>query len=214
MAANDLEVMLRAQIQNNLDRQLNASVQAGDIQAARATAKQLQDLALASVKNTGKVPFTDADIRAAIKTKATWFGVDPRRSAKIVEFGKNMEPQSFKSAEEFADAVIKAVDEEFKTAKEPEDEPEDEEPEDEELEKKAAVRKKTDAPSGDTARAMPRRSSGPWAKLSDAPKEVADQIRSATDKFTRNATKEQREKYITTALATAYAADQRAKGRK
>src|SRR4029077_14435340 len=111
-------------------------------------------------------------------------------------------PQSFKSAEEFADELIKAVDDEF-------DPKEEESNDDPEEEPKKVARKKTDAPSGEAARAVPRRSSGPWMRLSDAPKEVADQIKHSADKFTRNATKEQRTKYIETALATAYAADQR-----
>jgi hypothetical protein len=204
---SDVEQMLRTQMQNDLTRQLDSAVQAGDINAARKATQQLAELHLQNVKAT-PVQFTNADIRAALKVKAPWFGVDPRRSARAVEFGKNMEPQSFKSADEFADRLIEAVAEEFEEAEEPD------EIEDEEKEEKKIARKKTDAPSGDTRRAIPRRTSGPWAKLSDAPKEIADTIKSAADKFTRNATKEQREKYIATALGTAYAADQRAKGKK
>lgn len=207
---DDLEVMLRQQIQNNLTNALDSAVQAGDIQAARKATQQLADLHVKNVKPSDAPQFNNADIRNAMKTKASWFGVDPRRSAKAVEFGKNMEPQSFKSASDFADALVKAVEDEFKDGSE---EP-DEEPEDEEEPEKKVARRKTDAPSGDTGRAIPRRSSGPWTKLSDAPKDVADTIRGAAEKFTRNATKEQKEKYISTALGTAYAAEQRAKGRK
>jgi hypothetical protein len=210
MAGADVETMMRNQMHNTLTRQLDSATQAGDIQAARKVAQQLQELALTTVKKNGVVPFNNEDIRDCLATKAPWFGTDPRRSAKAVEFGKNMEPQRFKSAEEFADAVIKAVADEF----EPAEEAEEEDTEDEDVEKKPAVRKKTDAPSSAGARAVPRRSAGPWSKLSDAPKEIADTIKASADKFTRNATKEQREKYISTALGTAYAADQRAKGKK
>jgi hypothetical protein len=124
-----------------------------------------------------------------------------------VEFGKNMEPESFKSADDFAEAVIKAVDEEFKPVPTTEDEPEEREPEEEKT-----ARKKTDAPSADTGRSATRaRSSGPWTKLADAPKDVADIVKSQADKFTRNASKEQREKFISNALSTAYNAAQRNK---
>lgn len=221
--ADDLEVMLRNQVQANLTHALDSAVQAGDIQAARKATQQLQDLALQNLKASGGRLFNNADIRASLKTKAPWFGVDPRRSAMAVEFGKNMEPESFKSADDFADAIVKSVNEEFKRNGKPhekeedpdedldEEEPDEEEPDEEE---KKVTRKKTDAPSGDVRRAVPRRSSGPWVKLSDAPKDIAETIKSAADKFTRNATKEQREKYIATALGTAYAADQRLRGKK
>jgi hypothetical protein len=207
----DIETMLRQQMQQTLTNQLDTATQAGDIAAVRKTAQQIAEFAAASAQPAKKPAFTNDDIKKAIKAKAEWFGTDPRRSAKVVEFGKNMEPESFATADAFADAVIKAVDEEFKTAKAEDEEPvEDEEPKEEE--EKPVARKKTDAPSGDTGRSATRgRSIGPWAKLSDAPKEVADQIRVFADKSTRNATKEAKEKFITTALATAYATAQRKK---
>ena len=214
MADNNLEVMLKNQMQATLTHQLDSAVQAGDIQAARKATQQLQDFALQNrPPNTPK--FNNADIRASLKVKAPWFGVDPRRSAKAVEFGKNMEPESFPSADAFAEAIVKAVKEDFEATEE-QDETEDkteDENEDEEKEEKKVVRKKTDAPSGDVRHTAPRRTNGPWAKLGDAPKEIAQTIKASADKFTRNATKEQREKYIATALGTAYAADQRTKGK-
>jgi hypothetical protein len=206
---DDLEVMLRNQIQNNLTYALDSAVQAGDIQAARKATQQLAELHLKNVKSSNVPQYSNADIRAVMQAKASWFGVDPRRSAKAVEFGKNMEPSAFKSAEAFAEALIKAVNNEFEEG----EEVEEEEVEEEEPEKKV-VRKRTDAPSGEGARAIPRRSSGPWTKLSEAPRDVADTIKAAAEKFTRNATKEQKEKYVATALGTAYAADQRTRGRK
>jgi hypothetical protein len=211
----DIEAMVRNKLHSDLSRSLDSAVQVGDIQAARKATQQLQELALSTVKSTGKVPFSNEDIRSSLKTKAPWFGVDPRRSARAVEFGKNMEPQNFKDADAFADALIEAVADEFDPKEDEGDNEEDDGPEEKETEeKKRVARKKTDAPSGAGARAIPRRSSGPWSKLSDAPKEVADMIKASADKFTRNATKEQRQKYIETALGTAYSADQRAKGRK
>jgi len=202
---NDLTTMLHKQVQENLTRMLDSAVTAGDIAAARNATKQIAELALSTVP-AKKDKIADADIREALKTKAPWFGTDPRRSAKAVEFGKNMDPTSFATAEAFADAVVKAVDEEFKPVKE--DEPIDDEEEDDKPEEKEPVaRKKTDAPTGDTGRSVTRsRSSGPWAKLSDAPKDVAERIKGQADKFTRNAPKEARDKFISMALGTAYAA--------
>lgn len=213
MSDSNLEVMLKNQMQANLTHQLDSAVQAGDIQAARKATEQLQQFALQN-KPANTPQFNNADIRASLKTKAPWFGVDPRRSAKAVEFGKNMEPESFQTADAFAEAIVKAVEEDFKPNDKPDDDEEEEEQEEEEEEGKKVARKKTDAPSGDGARAVPRRTSGPWVKLGDAPKDIAQQIKASADKFTRNATKEQREKYIATALGTAYAADQRSRGKK
>src|SRR4029077_1605790 len=97
--------MLHNQMQAGLVHALDSAVQAGDIQAARRATQQLTEL---NAQNKPK-QFTNADIRMSLKAKAPWFGVDPVRSGKVVEFGKNMEPESFKSADEFADELIKAV---------------------------------------------------------------------------------------------------------
>ncbi len=204
---NDLTTMLHKQVQENLTRSLDAAVQAGDIAAARNATKQIAELALSTAPAPKKPKLADADIREALKTKAPWFGTDPRKSAKAVEFGKNMDPESFSTAEAFADAVVKAVDEEFKPVKEDEPIDDDEPAEDEEKEEKPVARKKTDAPTGDTGRSASRgKSSGPWAKLSDAPKDVAERIKGQADKFTRNSPKEARDKFISMALGSAYAA--------
>ena len=200
---SDLETLYRNQVQANLVRNLDSAVQAGDIQAARRATQELSAYALHAAKNITPA-FSNTDIREALKTKAPWFGVDPRRSARAIEYGKNMEPARFKSAEEFADKIIEEITEEF-----------DPQPEDDEEEPKKIVRKKTDAPSGDAARAIPRRASlGTWTRLSDAPRDIADQIKRSTEKFTRNATKEQRDKFISTALERAYAVEQQARGKK
>jgi hypothetical protein len=207
--ASEFENMLRAQVQANLTHALDSAVQAGDIQAARRASEQLN-----KVNNTAEKPsaptFTNTDIRDKLKEKAPWFGRDPRWSAKAVEFGKNMEPTHFNSAEEFADALVKAVEDEFEP-REPDDEPEDGSEEEEKETAVKSARKRTDAPSSSGARAVPRRSSGPWTKLADAPKDVAAQIKASADKFTRNASKEQRAKYVETALGAAYTAAQRNK---
>lgn len=208
--ASELENMLRTQMQSSLNYALDSAVQAGDIAAARKATQQLFEFNKAQGNSGPK--FTNADIRSALKDKAPWFGVDPRRSARAVEFGKNMEPESFKSADAFAEKIVEEIEKEFEEEDEPEAKPvKVEDNEDEDEDEKKPVRRKTDAPSGNMSRAVPRRSSGPWVKLSDAPREVADQIKASADKFTRNATKEQREKYLTTALGAAYQAAQRAK---
>lgn len=207
----DMATLLRTQLNHTLTNQLNQAVQAGDIQAAHAATKQIAELAVATTappKAAEGPKFSTEDIKKTMNAKAPWFGVDPKRSAKAVEFAKNMEPTAFKTVEEFADTLIKAVDEDFAPAKQEEvEETEDEE------KKEPVARKKTDAPSGDTGRsAISSRSSGPWAKLSDAPKETADLIRKQADKFVRD--EDKKKVYIATALGVAYADHQRKTGAK
>jgi hypothetical protein len=223
----DMAEMLRSQMQSTLTTQLDAAVQAGDIAAARKASDDLQKLA-GTVQKPAAPAFSNADIRAQLKAKATWFGIDPRKSAKAIEYGKTMEPDAFKSAGEFADALIKAVEEDFKvapaagdgtgegagdgTGEGAGDGAGEGTGEGEGEQKPAAARRRTDAPSGEGGgRGAPRRASGPWTKLADAPKEVADQIKAQADKFTRNASKEQRDKFITNALDVAYRASQKGK---
>ncbi len=205
----DMNTMLRNQLNATLTGQLNAAVQAGDIAAAHNATKAIAELAVANVPQqqaTGP-KFDNEAIKKSMQTKAPWFGTDPRRSAKAVEFARNMEPTAFATVEAFSDALIKAVDDEFKPATEETNQETEEDVEEKDKEKPVA-RKKTDAPSGDTGRSASRAgSSGPWGKLSDAPKETADLIRTQADKFTR--TKETRDKFITSALGVAYADAQR-----
>lgn len=206
----DMATLMRNQLNQSLTNQLNTAVQAGDIAAAHAATKAIAELAIATVpqQQPAAGPKFDTEaIKKELFAKAPWFGTDPRKSSKAVEFAKNMEPSVFKTVEEFSEALIKAVDDEFKPANAKEETDAEDSEDDEPKEEKPAARKKTDAPSGDTGRsATTGRSSGPWAKLSDAPKETADLIRGQADKFTR--TKEARDKFITTALGSAYLAHQ------
>lgn len=205
----DMATLMRNQLNQSLTNQLNAAVQAGDIAAAHAATKSIAELAAASVPQQAAATgpkFSNEDIRKNMAAKAPWFGTDPKKSAKAVEFAKNMEPTAFETVEKFSDALIKAVEDEFKPAAEPE-------PEEETEEEKPVVIKKTDAPTGDTGRSASRSgSSGPWGKLSEAPKEVADNIKRQAEKFTR--TKEAKDKFIVTALGSAYADHQRKTGAK
>lgn len=210
--------MMREQARNGLQAQLNEAVTNGDTAAATKIANDIAALAVQSAPKAP--PFGDAEIRAELD-KQPWFGTDPKRSAKAVEFGKTMDPKKFATAEAFTAAIVKAVDEEFKpagTAPPPEedDEPEDDEDADD---KKAAGEKKprrTDGPSDADAGARgTRRTSGPWTKITDAPAEVQKEIRRSADKFvSSNAPKEQREKFISKALESHYATAQRNKGKK
>src|SRR5690242_13009964 len=113
----DMATLMRNQLNATLTNQLNAAVQAGDIASAHAATKAIAELAVSTVPQQPTGPkFNNDDIKKAMQTKATWFGTDPRRSAKAVEFAKNMEPTAFASADAFADALLKAVDDEFKPA--------------------------------------------------------------------------------------------------
>lgn len=208
---SDLNTMLREHARTGLQTQLDAAVTNGDTDAAR---KITADIAKLEIQLQPKAPpFGDAEIRAAIDAKAEWFGVDPKRSAKAMEFGKTMNPGKFATAEAFADAVIKAVDEEFKpagkaapAAGDGEDEPDDEEDDDGEGDGKTEKKpKRTDAPGeADAGRGSAAGRKGPWAKLSDAPREVQTEINRTADKFAGK-TKEAREKFITNALGAHYA---------
>lgn len=218
-------MMMREQARNGLQAQLDAAVTSGDTEAASKIAADMEKLAVSTAPKAP--PFGDAEIRAAIEAKADWFGVDPRKSGAVVRLGKDMNPRKFATAEAFADALIKAVDEEFKTAApapkgedgdagdgENEDDGEDDDTDSKKPEKKP---RRSDAPNdNDTGsrRSNNGRSSGPWTKLSDAPNEVQKEIKRQADKFLRTtATKEQRDQFTARALESHYAAQQR-KGKK
>ncbi len=224
--------MMREQALSGLRTQLDAAVTNGDTEAARKVTDQIANLTLQTAPKAP--PYGDAEIRTALD-KAPWFGTDPKKSGKAVEFGKTMDPKKFATAEAFAEAIIKAVDEEFKPAgsaapkgeegeeegEENETDEEREEREAEEAEAAKAARKtrRTDGPGeGDALNgrgAANRRSSGPWAKLTDAPADIQKEIKRQAEKFVPStAKKEQRDKFITNALASHYAQFQRSKGKK
>lgn len=214
----DLNVMMREQALAGLQTQLDAAVTNGDTVAAR---KVSDDIAKLQVQTAPKAPpYGDAEIRGQLE-KAPWFGVDPKKSATAVEFGKTMDPKKFATAEAFAAALIKAVDEEFKPAgsaapagEDGDGEGADGEEEGEEEETPAPKKpRKTDGPGDDNLRgATNRRSAGPWAKLSDAPADIQKEIKRQAEKFVASsATKEQREKFIVNALGSHYAQHQRRK---
>lgn len=222
----DLNVAMREQVRTGLQAELDKAVTDGDTEAARKVGDKIAALAVQMAPKAP--PFGDAEIRAELD-KQTWFGTDPKRSAKAVDFGKTMDPKKFATAEAFATAIVKAVDEEFKTPSShrsdggdgdgaPDGET-DEEREAREATETAAGKKprKTDGPGeGDaTQRTGTRRTSGPWTKLSDAPLETQKEIKRQADKFvSAHATKEQREGYISRALGSHYAQDQRTKAGK
>ena len=183
----DLNVMMREQARNGLQVQLDAAVTNGDAEAARKIAADMEKLAVSTAPKAP--PFGGPEVYAVLDAKAPWYGTDPKKSAKAEEFGKSMKLSKFPTAEAFADAIIKAVDEEFKIA-DPEPEPEgDEDPEVEE----------GDEPKGKTEPKKPKRSdgpgdgdanvrgsvrrTGPWTKLSDAPADIQKEIRRQADKF-------------------------------
>lgn len=220
----DLNVMMREQAVLGLQSQLDAAVTNGDTVAAR---KISDDLAKLAVSTAPKAPaYGDADIFAELD-KQPWYGVDPKKSAKAVEFGKTMKHSRFPTAAAFAEALVKAVEEEFKPPTQAVSEDDDGAvqddagaAEDDDAGKAAAAKpkpRKTDGPGEADAlgRAAAGRRTGPWAKITDAPAEVQKEIKRTTDKYvSANAPKEQREKFITKALESHYAVFQRNKGKK
>lgn len=225
---SDLNMLMREQARNGLQTQLDAAVTNGDTEAARKITTDLEKLAVQTAPKAP--PFGDAEIRAELN-KLDWFGVDPKKSAKAIEFGKTMDPKKFATAELFAAALIKAVDADDKPAgvASKEDPPENEtdeereereaaEAEEAEAAKAAKKPRKTDGPGESDALgrgAGSRRASGPWVKMADAPADVQKEIKRSADKFvSANAPKEQREKFIAKALESHHAAFVRNKGKK
>lgn len=218
---SDLNEMMRIQARSGLQAQLNTAVTNGDAEAATKIA---DDIAKLAVQTAPKAPaFGDVEIRAELN-KLDWFGVDPRKSAKVAELGRTMDPKKFATAEAFAAALVKAVDDDGKPAGSgKEDADEDAEGDEHEgaggddADDKPAVKKprKTDGPGEMGAGATRRAASGPWTKISDAPTDIQKEVKRQADKFvSASAPKEQREKFITRALESHYAAHQRKTGKK
>jgi hypothetical protein len=217
----DLNTMMRDQARAGLQTQLDAAVTEGDAEKARKIAIDIEKLAIQTAPKAP--PYNDVDIRAQLD-KQDWFGTDPKKSARAIELGKNLDPKKFPTAEAFATALVKAVDDEFKPpppkAGEGEGEGEGEgggegEGEGEGKDKTPKTRK-TDGPKdADSAGRPVRRAAGPWTKLTDAPKEVQVEIKRSADKFVpANSPKERRESFIAKALESQYAMHQRAAGKK
>ena len=214
---SDLNVMMREQARNGLQAQLDAAVTNGDTAAATKIAEDISKLAVSAAPKAP--PYNDADIRAQLE-KTEWFGVDPKKSAKAVEFGKTMDVKKFANAEAFTAALIKSVEAEFAPvppkAEETDEEETDEEETDEEREAAEAAKakkRKTDGPGDGALGTRAARTTGPWVKITDAPAEVQKEIKRTADKFAPK-TKEGREGYITKALEAHYAEHQRKKGKK
>ena len=216
----DLNVMMREQARMGLQAQLDAAVTNGDTEAARKVAADIAKLEVSTAPKSA--PYSGEDIKAELN-KQEWFGVDPKKSAKAVEFGKTMDLAKFPTAAAFATAIVKAVEEEFKpavvagTGKDDDEEDDEDEDDDKDKEKEKPAVRRTDAPGeGDaTHRTTRRTSNGPWAKLADAPADVQKEIRRSADKFVpSNAPKERRETFIAKALESHYAVHQQKAGKK
>lgn len=237
----DLNVMMREQARAGLQTQLDAAVTNGDTAAATKIADDIAKLAVQSAPKAP--PYGQAEVIAELE-KLPWFGTDPKKSAKVMEFGKTMDFKKFATAAAMAEALVKAVDAEFKPAPaagaanedalvDADGNPvnEDGEPVDEDGEpltaeaiaaRKAAGTKKppkrTDGPGeNDTlnSRAGGTRRTGPWTKLSDAPANIQAEIKRSADKFiSAKAPKEQRDTYVARALESHYAIHQRSKAGK
>jgi len=154
-----------------------------------------------------------------------WFGVDPKKSGRVLALGKDMNPKKFATAAAFAEALVKAVDAEFPAPKVPgagddtnEDGDDANEDDDTGDKEKPAARRRSDGPGENDANqrsAARSKSSGPWVKLTDAPADVQKEIKRTADRFVpTNAPKETREKYISKELESHYSAQQIKKGKK
>lgn len=220
----DLNMMMREQAKSGLQTKLDAAVTNGDTAEAQKIADQIAALAVQTAPKAP--PFGDAEIRAELE-KLDWFGTDPKKSAKAVELGKTMDPKKFATAAAFAERLVKAVEDEFKPAggtgaganedDNDEDDTEDDESGDDGEKPATKPRRKTDGPGDADAggRSARGRTSGPWAKLTDAPADVQKEIKRSADKFvSSNAPEETRDTFIAKALESHYAAHQRKTARK
>lgn len=209
--------MLRDQARNGLKAQLKQAVTDGNTDAADKIADQIAAL---DVQTTPKpiVSYGDPEVRAELG-KLPWFGVDPRKTAKALQYGRDLDPKRFATAEIFAKAVSDAVDEDFKPAVEPSDEDDidddtgDDKDKDADKDKAKKARRRTDGPGDSNADgASGNRRSGPWTKMSDAPAAIQTEIKRAANKLlSSKATKEQREAFEKNALAGHYTIHQRSK---
>lgn len=209
----DLNQMMREQARAGLQTRLDKAVTDGDTAEATKISNEIAALAVATAPKPS-TSYGDAEVRAELD-KQPWFGVDPKKSGRVLELGKHMDPKKFANAAAFAEALVKAVDEEFKPAAAAgnDDGGDDNDADDEggEDEKPAPKPKRTDGPrEGEGGPSGTRRAaSGPWTKLSDAPADIQKEIKRQADKFVSStAPKEQREKFINNALASHYNAHQ------
>lgn len=209
----DLNVMLLEHARAGLQTQLDAAVTNGDTEAARKVTTELEKLAASNAPKAP--PYTPDDVQAEL-AKLDWYGTDPKKSARTVELGKSMSLKKFATAAEFAAALVKAVDEEFKpVGKAPGAEDEEENEEDEgdgeggaPAPKPKPKQRASDAPNdNDAGGVRSRRTSGPWLKMSDAPADIQKEVTRTADKFAPK-TKEGREKYVVKALEAQYNAHQ------
>lgn len=212
----DLNMLMREQARSGLQTQLDTAVTNGDTAAATKIADDIAKLAMQTAPKAP--PFGSDDIKAELN-KLDWFGTDPKKSGRAMELGKHMDPKKFSTAEAFAAALVKAVDAEFAPAgsgKEDADEPGDDEPGDDDKPAEKVAKRKTDGPGdNDTGARTTRKTTGPWAKMADAPADVQKEIKRTADKFvSASAPKEQREKFIAKALESHYATHLRKAGKK
>jgi len=223
----DLNTMLRQQMVANLTATLDQATQAGDIQASRKAAQQLAEFsvaAAAAAPKPPKKPPTVDEIKIAIAKKADWFGIDPRRSAQIVELGKMMDPDRFENADAFADALLKEYEKDLRHGgpRDPEDEDDsgnEEESDDETGEdddndegrtmrtqrrearparRNGSVQPELNAGSRSTGNNMRR--AFETGDIKNLPRTAADSIRKAADRMANKATKEQRAAFIQNAV--------------
>lgn len=205
----DLNTMLREHARSGIKAQLDAAVVAGDSAAAQKAADELAKFEVALQPPAAKgEPYTVEDRRVAMEKVASWFGVDPVKTARAMELSKHLDVKKFATAEAFATAVRDAVDKELepKTAKTEGADDEEGDGDDREGATPPAAappKRKTGGPD-DLGPGPARSSSKPWTKLTDAPTEVRQSIQRQVDKMVpRNAKPETRALFITRALESA-----------
>lgn len=225
---SDLNVMMRDLGRQGLQTKLDMAVTNGDTDEARKISDQIAKFDLDTAPRQVVGAYGDKEIIAELNAKADWFGVDPEKSELAASLGKNMNPAKFANAEAFVKSLIEAVNKKVDgvtvkpkagddTTNEEDEDADDTEDEDEDEPAAPARRRRSDAPGEADANLRSNASarSGPWTKLSQAPRDVQAEIKRQTAKFVpSSAPKEQREAYEKKALEAHYASHQRSKGKK
>ena len=234
----DLATLLKQQMEGGIARQLDAAVMSGDTAAARAAAKSFADLQLASAPQApaGKKPPTPAEIKAVLEKKVDWFGVDPRKTEKMMTLGRMMDPTRFDTPEAFADQLVKFYEEETKPARRvaAEDDDgassdddaggddsasdDDAGDEDEQPERGARRTRKNGTPQPELngsrgSGASNLRSAFQTGDIKHLPRAAADDVRKAADKFTHGRDEKARAAYIKNAVTARARADLIAAGK-
>lgn len=106
--------LLKKQMETSIGQQLDQAVASGDAALARKLTADYAALQVATAPKpvaASTVPTID-QIRTEFTKLAPWFGIDPRKSQKVIELSRAMDPARFDTPKAAADALLKAYTDE------------------------------------------------------------------------------------------------------